>query len=149
MKTNRKPSLTVYCDGGSRGNPGPAAAGAVVEDKAGKKRLLCGKYLGRATNNQAEYSAVKLALEIIKENYPTKQVVEVYLDSLLAAQQLNGLYKVKNPGLQGIIFEIRPLESQIGEVFYQHIKREKNVKADSLVNRALDQKSGFFETQEI
>lgn len=149
MQTKRKPSLTVYCDGGSRGNPGPAAAGVLVEDKAGKKRLLCGKYLGRATNNQAEYSAVKLALEIIKENYSTKQVVEVYLDSLLVAQQLSGLYKVKNPGLQGMLFEIRPLEAQVGEIFYQHIRREKNVKADRLVNRTLDQKSGFFETQEI
>jgi ribonuclease HI len=143
MKTRN--NLVVFCDGGARGNPGPAAAACVVEDRAGKKRYLCGKYLGEATNNQAEYAAVDLALEVIKENYQDKQDVAFFLDSTLVANQLSGLYKVKNPSLRDLIFKIRQLESYLGEVYYQYVSREDNTEADGLVNRVLDKKKGFLE----
>lgn len=143
MKTRN--NLVVFCDGGARGNPGPAAAACVVEDRAGKKRYLCGKYLGEATNNQAEYAAVDLALEVIKENYQDKQDAAFFLDSTLVANQLAGLYKVKNPSLRDLIFKIRQLESCLGEVYYQYVSREDNTEADGLVNRVLDKKKGFLE----
>jgi len=137
--------LSSFCDGGSRGNPGPAAAACIIEDPAEKKRVLCGKYLGIATNNQAEYEAVKLALETITKNYHTKVDVKFFLDSDLVVNQLNGFYKVKNPILREIILKIRKLESLLGEVYYQHINREANSKADDLVNRTINLKRDFLQ----
>ena len=149
MPKTSSEDLVVHCDGGARGNPGPAAAGCVIEDVAGNTRYLCGKYLGRATNNQAEYQAVKLALEVIKENFEKGRDVKFYLDSLLAVQQLSGFYKVKNARLQEILFEIRPLETLLSSVFYTHIRREINTEADAMVNKALDEKSNFLIKEDI
>ena len=139
-------TLLVYCDGGARGNPGPAAAACVIEDRAGKKRVLCGKYLGEATNNQAEYAAVKLALGVIKRSYQTKRDVKLFLDSDLVVNQLNGFYRVKDPVLRQIAFEIREIESYLGEVYYQHVNREENSEADGLVNRVINLKRDFEQT---
>lgn len=141
--------LVVHCDGGARGNPGPSAAGCVIEDPAGNTRYLCGKYLGEATNNQAEYQAIKLAFEVIRDKFEKGKDAQFYLDSLLAVQQLNGLYKVKNARLQEIILEIRPLETILGSVYYNHVRREKNVVADAMVNKALDEKSFFLIREDI
>lgn len=141
--------LVVHCDGGARGNPGPAAAACVIDDVARKVRYLCGKYLGRATNNQAEYEAVKLALEVIKENYPDPKDVDFYLDSLLVTEQLRGLFKIKNPKLRELFFEVRSLETSLGKVHYHYIKREKNLQADSLVNRSIDEKRSFVEKEAV
>lgn len=141
--------LVVHCDGGARGNPGPAAGGAVIEDIAGKKRFLCGKYLGKATNNQAEYASVKLAYEVITKNYGKKLKIDFYLDSLLVAKQLSGLFKVKNVQLQKTVFEIRALETGLGEIYYHHVRREENKEADKLVNKALDERSSFVLTETI
>ncbi|MCH7541907.1 ribonuclease HI family protein, partial [Patescibacteria group bacterium] len=139
--------LTVHCDGGARGNPGPAAAAAVIEDPAGKKRFLCGKFLGTATNNQAEYESVKMALEVIKSRFAKKQKANFYIDSQLVVQQLRGLYKVKNPNLQELLFKIKSLEIALEEIHYYHIPREKNLVADSLVNKTLDSKTDFIITK--
>jgi ribonuclease HI len=139
-------TLLAHCDGGARGNPGPAAAACVIDDRAEKKRFLCGKYLGKTTNNQAEYAAVKLALGVIKGNYQTKRDVKLFLDSTLVVNQLNGLYKVKDPTLRQIVFEIREIESHLGEIYYQHVKREENTEADDLVNRAINLRSDFQQT---
>ncbi len=136
-------ALLVYCDGGARGNPGPGAAGCVVKDSAGKRRLLCGKYLGRVTNNQAEYAAVKLALEKIKKHFGPVSKIQFFLDSKLVANQLGGLFKVKNAILRNELLTIHELENSFTEVYYQHISRSENVEADTLVNKAVDEKSDF------
>jgi len=140
--------LLVFCDGGARGNPGPGAAGFVIEKAAGKERLLCGKYLGRVTNNRAEYAAVELALVKIKENFAPVKKIRFLLDSKLVVNQLNGLFKVKNPELRTLVFRVRELEASLGEVYYQHIKRSENWEADSLVNKVLDERADFPETSE-
>ena len=138
-----KSGITAYTDGGARGNPGPGGAGWVIESVAENKRFLCGKFLGHVTNNQAEYAAVELALTTIIENFEGKNKAQFYLDSKLAVNQLNGLYKVKNPILREIIIKIHLLESKVGEVYYQHIRREKNWEADQQVNKAIDTETEF------
>lgn len=139
----QKRGIIAYSDGGARGNPGPGGAGWVIESVAENKRFLCGKYLGHVTNNQAEYAAVELALTTILENFEGENKAQFYLDSKLAVNQLNGLFKVKNPILREIILRIHLLESRVGEVYYQHIKREKNWEADQQVNKAIDTKTEF------
>jgi len=137
-------NLRVYCDGGARGNPGPGAAAAIIEDLAGKTRFLCGKYLSWTTNNQAEYTAVKVGLEAIKEHFDNGIDVDFFLDSKLVASQLSGLYKVKDKNLTEIFFEIRKLEIWLGKVYYHHIRREENKQADSLVNQVIDSQRDIF-----
>ena len=134
--------LTVFTDGGARGNPGPAAVGFVVKDNQGKVLIEMGKYIGEATNNVAEYQAVIEALKWIKKNLSSRSSQTVFfLDSKLAVNQLNGLFKVKNHGLRNLIVEVRQLERAIGgNVSYRFIRREKNKKADTLVNQSLDSK---------
>jgi ribonuclease HI len=132
--------LKVFTDGGSRGNPGPAAAGIVIEGLAGKKRILCGKYLGEATNNVAEYSAVILAYEILlKEVNPNQTQVKFFMDSLLVAKQLSGDYKVKNSNLELLFKKIKTYEGKFVKVSYEHVRREFNKLADREVNRVLDE----------
>jgi ribonuclease HI len=138
--------LLVYCDGGSRGNPGPGAAGCVVKDSAGNERLLCGKYLGRVTNNQAEYSAVELALTKIKKHFRSVSKIHFLLDSKLVANQLGGLYKIKDPQLRETAMRVRGLEASFGETYYQHIGRSENIQADALVNKVLDERRDFEKT---
>lgn len=145
MAENSK-SLKVFCDGGARGNPGPGAAACTITDSAGKKRFLCGKYLSWATNNQAEYEAVRLSLEVIRENYKNRVDVDFFLDSNLVVNQLSGLFKVKNAALRSILFEIRILEGSLGKVYYRRIPREENEEADRLVNKAIDERKDFRET---
>ncbi|MDP2720579.1 MAG: ribonuclease HI family protein [bacterium] len=130
--------LFIFCDGGSRGNPGPAAAAGVIKNAAGKTRVLCGKYLGIATNNQAEYAAVELALQKIKENIRDVNEIRFYLDSKLVVNQLSGLYKTKDNRLREAGLRIRMLENGLGKIYYQHISREKNQEADQLVNEVLN-----------
>ncbi|MEX0622090.1 MAG: ribonuclease HI family protein [Candidatus Woykebacteria bacterium] len=143
MSVEKKRNLRVFCDGGARGNPGPGAAGWVIEEPAVKTRFLCGKYLGEVTNNQAEYRAVELALKTIGEEFDGRVRVDFFLDSKLVANQLSGLYKVKNPTLQDIGWRIRSMEKNISEVYYNYVSREENMEADALVNRAIDGKSEF------
>ena len=128
----------IFCDGGSRGNPGPAAAAAVIKNAAGKTRVLCGKYLGIATNNQAEYASVELALQKVKENIEDVNEIHFYLDSKLVVNQLSGLYKTKDNRLREAVLRIRMLENGLGKIYYQHIRREKNQEADRLVNEVLN-----------
>ena len=130
--------LVIFCDGGSRGNPGPAAAAGVIKNAAGKTRVLCGKYLGIATNNQAEYASVELALQKVKENIEDVNEIHFYLDSKLVVNQLSGLYKTKNNRLREAVLRIRMLEKGLGKIYYQHISREKNQEADQLVNEVLN-----------
>lgn len=140
-----KQQLFVFTDGGARGNPGPAAVGFIVKDSRGKILTKVGKYIGRATNNVAEYTAVIEALKWLK-NPPqllfTDYSITFFLDSKLVVNQLNGLYKIKNPGLRNLIIKVRQLEREIGvKIIYRHISREKNKEADALVNQSLNQKT--------
>lgn len=134
--------LLIYTDGGARGNPGPAAASAVVKDSAGNVRLLCGKYLGVATNNFAEYQGVIVAYEnILKEkNLDSKDFeLDFNLDSKLAVNQLNGVYKVKNANIRSLVLKIHSFETKFRRVSYRHIPRSQNTQADKIVNETLDE----------
>ena len=128
--------LNIFCDGGARGNPGPAAYGFVA--KNGPHIIAKnGGYLGIATNNVAEYTAIIKALNYLARDFKG-QDLEIFLDSKLAASQLAGLYKVKNAKIRELIMQIRQLEPKFGQIRYTHIPREKNKEADRLVNLALD-----------
>lgn len=134
--------LIIYTDGGSRGNPGNAAVGVYITNKKNKVIHQIAKHIGIATNNVAEYSAVIEALAWIKERKNTLDPfceIHFFMDSLLLKSQLTGVYKVKNERLRSLLFQIRLLEQEVAcPIYYHHVSREKNKKADFLVNKALD-----------
>jgi ribonuclease HI len=130
-------TLTVFTDGGSKGNPGPASIGVVFYlDK--KKILDFHQKIGIATNNDAEYQAMIKALSLIKEKkYQFGQIEKInfYSDSQLMVSQINGLYKVKSGKIKEYIFKIRQLEMEISiPIVYHLVPREKNKEADKMVN---------------
>lgn len=129
--------VVVYADGGSRGNPGPSASGFVVYGKDGELLFEGGKYIGVTTNNQAEYQAVKLGLEKALEL--NAQVVSFRLDSQLVANQLTGMYQIKNRDLWPIHESIKESITKFKKVTFTHIRREFNKEADAMVNKILDQ----------
>jgi ribonuclease HI len=133
-------NLKIFCDGGSRGNPGPAASGFAVYKK-GEVIHKGSKYLGKSTNNVAEYTAVVLALEwLSKQNTQSIDTVSFVLDSELVTKQLNGLYKIKNENLRKLAIRIKNLETKIKtRITYTWSPRSENKVADSLVNIALDE----------
>lgn len=131
--------ITIYTDGGSRGNPGDAAYGFVIY-KDSKELFSEGKYLGIQTNNYAEYMAVICAFEWVRNNLGDDLSIKLYCDSLLVASQLTGKYKVKHPAIKQLVTRAKGLESFFQKVEYFHILREKNKEADRMVNIALDQK---------
>jgi len=131
--------ISIFTDGGARGNPGPAAIGVAIFNSKGEELVGIGKTLGIATNNVAEYSAVIEALKWLAEHKPQDSDVHFYLDSELVVSQLNGVYKVKNDTLRGLLFGVRELIGNLPyQIVFSHIPREKNKRADSLVNFALD-----------
>lgn len=134
--------LKIYCDGGARGNPGPAAA-AFVALKDGESLLYKkAKYLGTRTNNEAEYSAVILALKWLAENpsYAGPDTIHFYLDSELVTKQLSGNFKIKSKNLAKLFFTVRFLEKKLSvKTKYNHIPRIKNKLSDYLVNKVLDE----------
>lgn len=129
-------SLKINCDGGARGNPGPAAAAFVIYGPAGNLPYKCGKYLGTATNNAAEYQAVILALEwLVKSPQPA----EFFLDSTLVVNQLNRVFKIKDAKLRELLLKVRELEAKISApITYSYVPREQNWEADRLVNVTLN-----------
>ena len=135
--------ITIYTDGGSRGNPGLAAAGAVFRNERGevfkKYSELLGDYL---TNNEAEYMAVIFALKKFKHLFGKKiakiSEIEVKSDSELLINQLNGKYKIIEPKIQELFITLWNLKLDFKKVKFSSIPREKNKEADSLVNEALD-----------
>ena len=128
--------LKINCDGGSRGNPGPAAYGFVIRDGPNIIKEGSG-YIGITTNNVAEYTAVIEALGWLKEK-KTKSDINFFLDSQLVVSQLNGIYKVKNSKIRELVIKVHELEAAFGKIIYYHIPREENSDADKLVNMALD-----------
>jgi ribonuclease HI len=133
--------VKVFGDGGSRGNPGPSASGFVILDMEDTILVDKGVYLGITTNNQAEYTALKLALEeCIKMGV---KEAEVYMDSLLVVNQMKGIFKVKNRELWPIHDAIAKLATRFEKISYSHVPREFNKLADAAVNRTLDQELGI------
>ena len=135
--------FTLYADGGSRGNPGPAGSGAVVFDAAGKRIIEVSDYLGVATNNIAEYEAVLRGLTKLKEEYKegffNHTPLIVRMDSELVIKQLRGEYKVKHPNLIPRHLEIKNLIARhFPKVAFEHVRREFNKDADALANQAMD-----------
>ena len=150
-------NIIIHTDGGSRGNPGPAGIGVLIEikDRIVKKSknpeveflensIQISKYIGEATNNQAEYQAVIVALEHLAENFLDEEIsVQFYLDSELIVEQLNGRYKIKNEGLKPLFWQVRDLILKLGgKITFSHVPREKNKIADKLVNLAIDKALG-------
>ena len=139
-------NFVLYTDGGARGNPGPAATGAVVYDAEGKELGHFSTYLGVATNNQAEYQALILGLgrlqKLIDDEHKLGDAsVLVLMDSELIVRQLSGEYKVKNKELKPLHAKVGELAAEFGRIAFRHIPREKNAVADSLVNTTLDKHS--------
>lgn len=133
-------SAKLYADGGSRGNPGPSAAGFVVLDELNRLLHADNKYLGLTTNNQAEYHALIQGLEwCIEKQIPT---VHVYLDSLLVVNQLKGIFKVKNRDLWSLYESAKELTTKFRKFTITHVPRELNKLADAEVNKALDAVKG-------
>lgn len=131
--------LEVYSDGGSRGNPGPGAAGAVLKSD-GEVVDTVSKYLGETTNNQAEYTAILIGLE--RAHMLGAEEVDMFMDTELACKQLNGEYKVKDPDLAKLFVKVWNLTHEFKKVTFTHIRREKNKEADALVNKELDEQAG-------
>lgn len=131
--------LTIYTDGASRGNPGPASYGFSITDNSGKVLYEEGKTLGITTNNVAEYTAVLEALEYVKDNFSVKPlVINFFMDSKLVAEQLSGNYKIKSPHLRVLIDKINILKMEVGNATFVHVPRAQNKRADYLANLALD-----------
>ncbi len=131
----------IYTDGASRGNPGPASVGFVIQDETGATLLSGHEYLGVATNNIAEYKAVLISLERLLAKFPGELPgsVEFQGDSMLIMSQLSGKFKIKNEGLREIYLKIKDIEPKIGRVSYSYTPRVNNSIADGLANKALDE----------
>ncbi len=128
--------IILHIDGGSRGNPGPAAYGVTVEDARGAPLAGLSKFLGHATNNVAEYHGLLAALDYALENRHRR--VLILTDSELLARQMEGVYKVKSPDLKPLFARARDLVARLEHVSIRHVPREQNAAADKLANQALD-----------
>jgi ribonuclease HI len=132
--------ITAYCDGGSRGNPGPAGCGIYIEDDAGKALAELSLYLGKRTNNFAEYSGLLAALEFaLRNGHPRLRVVS---DSELMVKQMKGQYRVNSPELRPLYEQAKRLACRLDRFEIRHVLREKNRHADRLANQAMDQGTG-------
>ena len=135
--------VTIFCDGGSRGNPGPAAIGYTITFDDGTK-IAEGKTIGRTTNNVAEYTALLTALLRLKKEMRRQRmlndsiIIAVYLDSELVVRQLQGAYRVKSSSLRPLFSKILMIARSFPHISYLHIPRMRNKEADTLVNRAFD-----------
>lgn len=137
VKTSSEDTLTIFTDGGSRGNPGPSAAGYVMLNSRQEVVAQGGEYLGITTNNQAEYQGVRLALE--KALAMKYRRVDFKIDSMLVVNQMRGFYKIKNRELWPIHERIRNLTTKFDKVTFTHVQREFNQLADGMVNKTLDE----------
>jgi len=128
--------LIIYTDGGARGNPGPAGCGAVIYDEDKNIIAEISEFIGRATNNQAEYMAVVFAIK--KASELDVDFLDFYLDSELVVKQLNREYKVKNKDLASLFVQIYNEILKFKKVNFFHVRREFNKEADKLANLAMD-----------
>ena len=135
--------IIVYTDGGARGNPGPAGAGVYIVGVDGKPLRSVAEFLGRQTNNWAEYQAVILALEALKKLFGKTRLgeldIELKLDSELIARQLRGEYQIKEPTLFPQFIKVHNLRvSDVPNLTITHVPRAQNKDADRLANEAMD-----------
>lgn len=134
--------ISIFSDGGARGNPGPAAAAFVVVDRSGRVLHKESKFLGDTTNNVAEYRGVVLAITWLLQEFPIPNFqfpIIFNLDSELVVRQLTGVYKVKDVDLKKSFQVVRNLQGKIkSKIIFKHIPRFKNKLADFLVNQELD-----------
>lgn len=138
-------ALEIFTDGGARGNPGPAAAGVVIRDDQGRSILEAGYFLGKATNNVAEYTAMLLALEAAQKFGADE--VSLFADSELMVKQLTGEYKVRDAKLAELFAQAQRLLIRFESWQIKHIRREQNSRADALANKALDARKDVIEVQ--
>ena len=132
--------LFINVDGGSRGNPGPGASGWVIKDKNGKTLVKEGLFFKECTNNQAEFTALKMALTAAKEF--GKCSLNIKADSQLMVRQYLGEYKIKNPELQILMGEIKQLAAKFKQITITHVPREQNKEADAICNIIMDRALG-------
>ena len=129
-------NLVIYTDGACRGNPGPSGIGASIENENGDEIAIVSSYIGNGTNNRAEYMAaiegVKKAIQLQAEE------IELRMDSLLVVRQVEGLWKIKHPSLKILNQELKHALNSLKKWRVKHVPREKNQRADSLANMALD-----------
>lgn len=133
--------IDLYSDGGSRNNPGPAAAAYLLYDAQGRLLEKRGAFLGVATNNAAEYHALRLGLVAAQKFKPQKVIC--HLDSELVVRQLNGLYKIKDGALRELALAVQASVTSFAVVEYRYVPRERNAAADRLVNRVLDSRTSI------
>jgi ribonuclease HI len=130
-------TIRIFTDGAARGNPGPAGVGVVIEDDQGTRLAGKCRYIGKATNNEAEYQALIEGLKAVAQWKPDR--LEVFLDSKLVVEQVSGTYRVRKAELQPLYNEVKHLLGTFGEVEVKHVEREKNRGADALANKAIDE----------
>ncbi len=128
--------LFINVDGGSRGNPGPGASGWIIKDKSGKVLVKEGLFFKECTNNQAEFTALKMALKAASEY--GKCSLNIKADSQLMVRQYLGEYKIKNPDLQVLMGEIKKLAANFKQITINHVPREQNKEADAICNLIMD-----------
>lgn len=132
--------ITAFCDGGSRGNPGPAGFGVLIQDSEGQALARLSEFLGTRTNNFAEYSGLLAALDYaIRERHPRLRVVS---DSELMVKQIKGQYRVNSPELRPLYEEAKRRIAQLDQFRIEHVLRGKNQEADGLANQAMDRGMG-------
>ena|SRR3989339_757602 len=131
--------LILYADGGARGNPGPAATGVIIKNEKGEILSAYGEYLGKQTNNFAEYSAIISGLKKAQELGADE--IDCLLDSKLVVEQLNGNWKVKEPTLQKLFIQAWNETQKFKKVKIRHTLRKNNKEADVEVNKILDKHS--------
>jgi len=131
----RAKRVIIYADGASQGNPGPAAIGGTIKDDKGRTLASISQGIGRATNNQAEYRALIVALE--KAISLGASETDVYSDSELIVRQINGNYRVRNALLKPLYQRVKQLQSQLDRFTITHIPRWQNTEADKMANAAL------------
>jgi ribonuclease HI len=133
--------LLIHTDGAARGNPGPAGAGALLQDaETGETVAEIARYLGKRTNNYAEWTAVELALREAQEQ--GARIVDLRTDSELVARQIAGRYRVRHPDLKPIHARVMTLLAELEGYTVGHVPRERNVEADRLSNVAIDERAG-------
>jgi ribonuclease HI len=140
--------FTIHADGGSRGNPGPAGAGAMIRDELGNSVATVSAFLGTRTNNYAEYEAVILAFEALAKLVGADKVssidVTVKMDSELVVKQMKGIYKVKHPTMKEQSARLKQVAGAFKSVSFIHVPRAQNSDADALANAAMDKNSNFY-----
>lgn len=136
------PEIIAYIDGASRGNPGPASYGVVIQDAGGNPLDSLSQQIGEATNNVAEYRALVAALEYASSR--NVRSIKIYCDSELVARQMQGRYRVQSPDLLPLFQRASALARGLGHFSIQHVPRDRNREADQLANQALDRNSSKY-----